>query len=101
MEHGFVKYLYKRCRVNSKRLDECTQITTKQKAGGKVTAEQLSKLTKHDDYQNELNSDLATLEVFLQHTQVVNTAPKVEEIPVAVPEEKVQEAVVEETKEEA
>jgi hypothetical protein len=88
MEHGFVKHLYKRCRVNSKRLDECTQITTKQNAGGKVTAEQLAKLSKHDDYQSELNNDLATLELFLQHT-LVNTATKVEETPVAQPEEKV------------
>jgi hypothetical protein len=46
MEHGLVKHLYKKCRVNSKRLDECAQIATKQKAGGKVTAEQQSKLQK-------------------------------------------------------
>jgi hypothetical protein len=67
MEHGFVKSLYKRCRVNSKRIDECQVIAAKKQSGGQLTNEQQQKLNKQIGYQNELSADLETLDLFLEH----------------------------------
>ena len=37
MEHGFVKTLYKRCRLNTKKLEDADHIETKKDSGAKVT----------------------------------------------------------------
>jgi hypothetical protein len=37
MEHGFVKALYKRCRLNAKKLEDADHIETKKQSGAKVT----------------------------------------------------------------
>ena len=37
-EHGFVRELFKRCRTNSKRLEDIEQGEAKLKAGAKLTA---------------------------------------------------------------
>ena len=67
MEHGFIKTLYKRCRTSYKKLDDCKTIEAKQKCGGKCTDTQLEKLMKKVDFQAELDTDLATLDLFLKH----------------------------------
>jgi len=65
MEHGFVKALYKRCRLNSKKLEESEHIETKKNSGAKVTEAQLEKLSKKSQYKSEIAADLDTLELFI------------------------------------
>ena len=67
MEHGFVKTLYKRCRLNTKKLEDADHIETKKDSGAKVTDAQLEKLSKRAQYKAEIAADLDTLDLFLQH----------------------------------
>lgn len=67
MEHGFVKTLYKRCRLNTKKLEDTAVIEAKKTSGGKCTETQLEKLAKKGQFQSEIDSDLASLDLFLQH----------------------------------
>ena len=47
-EHGFVHELFKKCRTNSKRLEDIEQLETKLKAGAKLTAPQLEKINRKE-----------------------------------------------------
>ena len=67
MEHGFVKALYKRCRLNAKKLEDADHIETKKQSGAKVTEAQIEKLSKRAQYKAEIAADLETLDLFLQH----------------------------------
>lgn len=50
MEHGFVRTLYKRCRLNGKKLEDCAAIETKKKTGAKLTDTQTEKLNKKAEF---------------------------------------------------
>lgn len=112
MEHGFVKTLYKRCRLNFKKLEDCTAIETKKASGGKVTETQIDKLSKKATYKTDLDADLVNLDLFLKHhvenfasTQQEEPTPEVvkeepQEDKIVVVEEPVVAEPVEESKEE-
>ena len=59
--------MYKRCRLNGKKLEDCVGLETKKASGAKCTDTQLDKLAKKPQFQSELDADLATLDLFLQH----------------------------------
>lgn len=80
LEHGFVKALFKRCRILSKKLEDCAMIEEKQKKGTKCTEQQLAKLGQKAQFQAEINADLSTLDLFCQFHTEQKPAP-VEEKP--------------------
>jgi len=107
MDHGFVKTLYKRCRLNFKKLEDCTAIETKKASGSKVTETQMDKLSKKATYKTDLDSDLVTLDLFLKHHVELEATKQEEPTPEEVKEEpqedkvaEVEEPVVTETVEE-
>ena len=67
MEHGFVKTLYKRCRIQAKKIEDANAIELKSKSGSKITEAQQDKLAKKAIYQADITADLLTLDLFLQH----------------------------------
>lgn len=84
MEHGFVRTLYKRCRINAKKIEDANAIEAKRQMGGKVTETQQEKVNKKVRYQSDIASDLVTLELFLQHF-VAPVTPQAEEAKQPVP----------------
>ena len=87
LEHGFVKALFKKCRILSKKLEDCTMIENKQKTGAKCTEQQLAKLAQKAQFQAEINADLSTLDLFLQFYEKPQVAaPVVPDQPEEKPE---------------
>lgn len=94
IEHGFVKILYRRCRNNQKKIDDCKVLATKQKQGGKLTDTQQTKLNNLSSIEAEVKADLLTLNNFLEHHVEPVVAPK-EELKEAVEEMITEKVVVE------
>jgi hypothetical protein len=90
LEHGFVKALYKKCRLNHKKLEDCTAIEVKKASGAKCTETQLEKLSKKETYRGDLNADLGYLDLFLKN----HVEPQVPEAVNAVEEQQQEEQQV-------
>jgi hypothetical protein len=66
-EHGFLRELFKRCRTNSKRLEDIEQSEAKQKSGAKLTAAQLEKVSRKEQFSSAIQADLEMVDLFVRH----------------------------------